>query len=480
MGMEGSRNKAESRNSFWNFIDNIEGDKVVWIIIFMLTMISVLAIFSSTSQLTGDSVDRVDLIRQHSIFILLGYGIIFLIYKIRKIGWFRKISQFGFLVSFVLLAFLASHANLGFIRAAKLNDVAWRIIVVGGLQIHVFEVVKVAMVMYLAWAINAYKQDQEDIRKRKKSTTFTIANLLAQTKSFSFMKKAFWKRAFYIYIPMFLTCGLVMQGSNSSAVFIGGIMLATLLIGGLPGKEIGMAIVGVIAVLALAVGIYFISGRRAFTTVETAWSRITSNYDVERLIEIENTPSLGGKYSKAWIKERDRIKQPYSAMIAVHEGGLLGKGSGNSTQKHVVTHIYSDYMFSFIVEEYGLLGGILVIILFVSLLARGSMIARLCSNDFAKIAVGGLSILITGQAFMHIFVNVGIGPMTGQTLPLISDGSFAFIVFCIAFGIILSISRIARNQIREEEEAAAPLYESDKDDIQATMDVLEQIDDRIE
>ena len=94
MGMEGSRNKAESRNSFWNFIDNIEGDKVVWIIIFMLTMISVLAIFSSTSQLTGDSVDRVDLIRQHSIFILLGYGIIFLIYKIRKIGWFRKISQF--------------------------------------------------------------------------------------------------------------------------------------------------------------------------------------------------------------------------------------------------------------------------------------------------------------------------------------------------------------------------------------------------
>ena len=105
------------------------------------------------------------------------------------------------------------------------------------------------------------------------------------------------------------------------------------------------------------------------------------------------------------------------------------------------------------------------------------MIARLCTNEFAKIAVGGLSILITGQAFMHMFVNVGIGPMTGQTLPLISDGSFAFLVFCCAFGIILSISRMARNKIREEEEAAAPLYESDRDDIQVTMDVLEQIDD---
>jgi len=104
------------------------------------------------------------------------------------------------------------------------------------------------------------------------------------------------------------------------------------------------------------------------------------------------------------------------------------------------------------------------------------MIARLCSNEYAKITVGGLSILITGQAFMHMFVNAGIGPMTGQTLPLISDGSFAFIVFCFAFGVILSISRMANNRIREEEEAAAPLYEGERDDIQASLDVVEQID----
>ena len=199
-------------------------------------------------------------------------------------------------------------------------------------------------------------------------------------------------------------------------------------------------------------------------------SRIQADYSPEQLKEL---PAK----SAEWYKVRDAIKQPYTARIAIHEGGLLGKGSGNSTQKYVVTHIYSDYMFSFLVEEYGLIGGILVILLYVSLLARGSMIARLCTNEFAKIAVGGLSILITGQAFMHMFVNVGIGPMTGQTLPLISDGSFAFLVFCCAFGIILSISRMARNKIREEEEAAAPLYESDRDDIQVTMDVLEQIDD---
>ena len=133
-------------------------------------------------------------------------------------------------------------------------------------------------------------------------------------------------------------------------------------------------------------------------------------------------------------------------------------------------------MFSFLVEEYGLLGAIMTILLYVSLLARGSTIARLCNDEYAKITVGGLSVLITGQAFMHMFVNVDIGPMTGQTLPLVSHGSFAFIVFCIAFGVILSISRIARNRIKAEEEAAIPIYDSSADDIQASLYILEDID----
>ena len=180
---------------------------------------------------------------------------------------------------------------------------------------------------------------------------------------------------------------------------------------------------------------------------------MTESYDVEQL---KSVPEKSAK----WYEIRDAIKQPYTAKIAIHEGGTFGKGSGNSTQKYVVSHIYSDYMYSFIIEEYGLLGGIIILILFVSLLARGSTIARLCNNEFAQIAVGGLSLMISCQAFMHIMVNVDIGPMTGQTLPLISDGRFAFIMFCIAFGIILSISRIARNQIRKEEEEAEPIFEN--------------------
>ena len=209
-----------------------------------------------------------------------------------------------------------------------------------------------------------------------------------------------------------------------------------------------------------------------FERVATMMTRFGADYDAARLNDLK-------PMSREFYDLLDEIKQPYSAKIAVHEGGIKGKGSGNSTQKYVVSNIYGDYMFSFLIEEYGLIGGIIVIFLYVSLLARGSTIARLCSNEYAKIAVGGLSVLITGQAFMHMFVNVDIGPMTGQTLPLISHGSFAFLVFCIAFGVILSISRMARNRIREEEEAAIPIYDSSKDDIQASLDILEQIDNEL-
>ena len=168
-------------------------------------------------------------------------------------------------------------------------------------------------------------------------------------------------------------------------------------------------------------------------------------------MEIEKNPALG-KYSDEWFDVRNDIRQPYTALLAVRQGKLVGKGSGNSTQKYIVTHIYSDYVFSLIVEEYGLLGGVFIMFLYLSLLARGATIARNCANPFAKYAVGGLSLLITAQAMMHIMVNLDVGFRTGQTLPLISDGRFAFIMFCIAFGIILSISKSAVKEVQSTEE----------------------------
>jgi cell division protein FtsW len=117
--------------------------------------------------------------------------------------------------------------------------------------------------------------------------------------------------------------------------------------------------------------------------------------------------------------------------------------------------VYSDYVYCLIVEEYGLIGGLFVIFLYISLLARGATISRNCHDLFAKLAVGGLSFLITTQAMMHIMVNLDIGFRTGQTLPLISDGRFAFIMFCIAFGVILSLSKSADQGVESEEQTQA-------------------------
>lgn len=371
-------------------------------------------------------------------------------------------------MSFILLLLLDAHVKWGFINAQYING-AWRTLEIFGFQLHVFEVVKVAMVMYLAWAMSACRQDQEDMAKRRKSTTLSFANFMSTSESFSFLGRPFWKRMFYLYLPIVIVCGMTILGSGSSAIFIGIILIATLLIGGVPSREIVAAGVAGVTGLLLLIGIHKWSDGTFIPRLETVISRLNADYSTETLHSMKPN-------TKEFYDALDEIRQPYSAKIAVHEGGLTGKGSGNSTQKYIVSNIYGDYMFSFLLEEYGLLGGLFVILLYVSLLARGSMIARLCSNEFAKITVGGLTVLITGQAFMHMLVNVDIGPMTGQTLPLISHGACAFLVFCIAFGVILSISRMARQKIREEEEAAAPLYESEKDDIQVSMEVLEQLD----
>lgn len=467
-----SKDSGTSKKGFWSFIDNIEGDKVVWIIVILLAMISILAIFSSTSLLKEGSKDRMDFISEHLVIVGVGLALIFGLYNIKKIGVFRILSQFGFLVSLILLVILASHVRIpGVVEAEYING-AWRTLRVAGFQLHVFEVVKVAMVMYLAWAMHAFKEDQQLIAKRKPSPYLKFANSFAKGRNFHFLSTPLGKRLIYMYIPILIVCVLTLRGSGSSAVFIGAILISTLLIGGAPLKDIAIAGAIGIAGLVFIIAVYNATDGKVFGSfdrIATMTKRFGADYDAERL----KAERVG---STEFYRILDEIKQPYSAKIAVHEGGFLGKFSGNSTQKYVVSNIYGDYMFSFIIEEYGLVGAIIIIFLYVSLLARGSTIARLCNNEYAKITVGGLSVLITAQAFMHMFVNVDIGPMTGQTLPLISHGSFAFLVFCIAFGIILSISRMARNRIKEEEEAAIPLYDSTQDDIQASMSILEDID----
>lgn len=438
---------------FWNFIDNIQGDKVILIIISMLILFSIVTIFSSTSLLANSLTSRLDIFKEQMVTVFIGVLIIAICYFIPRIWIFRALSQLGFVISLAFLILL--HTPLG----VEVNG-AVRAIQLGPIQVHAYEVTKVAMILYLAWAIHAYKND-----------SFRTVNWLSSRfKSLAFLARPGWKRMIYIFFPILFVCVGILFGSFSSTVFIGGIMFITILIGGIKFREIIAPAIFCLIVIGVCVGIYFVSGGKVFERFGTAISRLTMD---EKHEDIKDLKPGTVEFQEAL----DAIKQPASAKIAIHEGGLIGKGPGNSTQKYTVPLMFSDYMFSFIIEEYGLIGGIVVIMLYVSLLARASLIVRACDNEFAKTAVAGLAVLISGQALMHMFINADLGPLTGQTLPMISHGKSSFFAFSIAFGVILSISKMAKAKIKKEEEESEPLVEGLGIQDENVQDTLAELDD---
>ncbi|NLZ20249.1 MAG: FtsW/RodA/SpoVE family cell cycle protein [Bacteroidales bacterium] len=438
---------AKNKNTFWTFADRFEGDKVVWIIVLLLTLFSIVCMFSSSSRLLRDGMTRLDLVKNQFIIVLVGLALILVCYNIKNINFFRWCSQWGFAVSLLLLALLDAHVNLPFLKALNIND-AYRILSFAGFQIHVFEVVKVAMVLYLAWAMDALKRG-------------TLKG----------PRKLIWKKILYLYAPFLLIFVMIIPGSNSSALIIGLLMFVMILLGGGNLKDMVFLAAAGIVILGICFALFSLTREREhplFDRIGTGISRVLEKEDWEQ--QVIDNPRGTIPYQTAL----DAIRQPYSAKIAVKQGGLLGKGPGQSTQRYVVPDMSEDFMYSFIIEEYGLIGGIFVIFLYVSLLARASIIVRNCGSDqYAKLSVAGLCLLITGQAFLHMFVNADLGPMTGQTLPLISHGNSAFLCFSIAFGIILSFSRIAARRIDRETRAAAPLVEMHESSVQARLDDLD-------
>ena len=430
--------------SFWTFADHFEGDKVVWIIVLLLVLFSIVCMFSSSSRLLRDGMTRLDLVKNQFFVVLAGLAVIIVCYNIKNIRLFRWCSQWGFLVSFVLLGLLDIHVSLPFLKALNINN-AYRILSVAGFQVHVFEVVKVAMVLYLAWAMDALKQGE----LRGPSDLF-------------------WKKVMYLYAPFLIIFVMIIPGSNSSALIIGLLMFVMILLGGGNLRDMTLLALAAVLIVGIIFGLYSISNHKWFSRIGTGISRVFEEDHWEQ--QVIDNPKGSIPYQEAI----DAIRQPYSAKIAVKQGGLIGKGPGQSTQRYVVPDMSEDFMYSFIIEEYGLIGGIFVIFLYVSLLARGSIIARNCGNDhYAKLTVAGLCLLITGQAFLHMFVNADIGPMTGQTLPLISHGNSAFLCFSIAFGIILSFSRIASRRIDKETRMAAPLVEMHESAVRDRLDDLD-------
>lgn len=438
---------AGRKRTFWNFIDALEGDKVVWIIALLLILFSIVVIFSSTSQLLQPGETRLDLVKEQLVVIAVGLVLIIICYNIKDINFFKTVSALGFPISLILLLMLSFKIDTPLIHAQTINA-ATRTLQIAGVQIHVFEITKIAMVAYMSWVVTARKEHRLDFISNK------------------------WLRdSLFIYLPFALIClCIIWCGGTSSAIFLGGIMFLTVAIGSPSFTDAKILLLIGITALGLAFGVYLISGGKYFDRFDTVLSRLKGDSESK---EEKFIASKDG--SIEYYALLDEIRQMNSAKIAIHEGGLLGKGPGQSTQRYIVPIYSEDYVYSFIIEEYGLLGGIIVILLYVSLLARGSIIARNCSDYYGKVLVAGLTLLITGQAFMHMIINSDIGFLTGQTLPMISHGNSAFLCFALAFGLILSISRIANRKIEYEQKKEGPIINM-REDIQEDLNNLDEFE----
>ena len=423
---------------FSDLIDKLEGDKIIWIIVFAIIVFSIVGMASSTSLLARlNGTSRLDYAIKQVYVALSGLAVIWAIYKFGKVGFLKFFAKFGFIASVFLLVLLDSNFDkIPFLKPIETyrGSGTWRTIVMFGVPVMVYEVVKVAMVMYLAWALQALKNKETQ-----------LADKLANFGWLRFLSSEEGRVMFYLGAPMVIVFLLELAGSNSSAIFLGLVMGFTVIVGNMKWKYISHLLIAGVIALGLVFGLQKLTGWKFLTRVTTAISRVSDFHGdpIEELHKLE--PG-----TLAFQQVLDGSKQVISAKVAVSTGGLLGKGPGKSTQRYIVSVMYEDYMYSFIIEEYGLVGGILILMLYGTLLARGSIIVRNCDTVFAKCAVAGLVALISCQALLHILVNVDLMPMTGQNLPMISHGNSSFLCFCVAFGIILSISRMAKKKIARE------------------------------
>ena len=458
--MAGTRKKAFG---FDNLIDWLEGDRIIWIIVFAIIMFSIVGMASSTSLLAKlNSASRFDYAIQQVYISFGGLVLIWLICKFGRVGILKFLSRLGFIGSALLLILLDSHfQGIPFLTPVETQPGSgtWRTIIMFGVPVMVYEVVKVAMVMYLAWALQTLKQKETQ-----------LADKLAAFGWLRFLSTEEGKVMFYVGAPMVIVFLLELAGSNSSAIFLGLVMGFTVIVGKMKFKYIFHLILAGVIALGLVFGMQKITGWKFLTRVTTAISRV-SDFHGDPVKELhKHEPG-----TLAFQRILDGSKQVTSAKVAVSTGGLLGKGPGKSTQRYIVSVMYEDYMFSVIIEEYGLLGGMLILMLYGTLLARGSIIVRNCDTVFARCTVAGLVALISCQALLHILVNVDLIPMTGQNLPMIRHGNSSFLCFCIAFGVILSISRMAKKKIAREtanEMKNAPFGTGDE-----TSDSLNDLDD---
>jgi cell division protein FtsW len=361
-----------------------KGDKVIWTVIIALFLLSILTVYSATAsyafgKLQGDTTYY---LYKQLRFLMLGLFVTYLFHRI-PYEYFSRLSQM-----FIVLAVILLFATLVFGRST--NDASRWLHLPGGITFQTSDFAKVALLMYVARILSRHQRDKEDIKMAFKP----------------------------IMVAVIIICGLILPENFSTSALLFGTCFILMFIGRVSGKYLWSlaGILGGLFIIFIIVVMNFSGGGRVST-----WKN-----RVENFFNDESKANFQADQSK----------------IAIVSGGILGKGPGKSTQRRILPHGDSDFIYAIVVEEYGLMiGGVGVVLAYLILLYRAGVIVRKSSGTFAAFLAAGLTLSLVIQAFTNMAVAVGLFPVTGQPLPLLSRGGTSIIFTSMALGMILSVSR---------------------------------------
>ncbi|MBR6687096.1 MAG: FtsW/RodA/SpoVE family cell cycle protein [Paludibacteraceae bacterium] len=389
------------------------GDKILWGIIFILFIISGVEMFSAISSSAYKAAARGSnhLAPFFGHLLHLGVGGLALII-IQKIP-FDKLRLLSFVAVIISIILLILTPFLG----KEVND-AKRAIEVGGFELQTIELGKFALIVCLSEILGRnYKQGDP------------------------LLKEKFPMKSFIIMVSIIgIFCGLILIQNLSTAVILGGISLFMMIIAEVDWKKIGMLIGIVLCAVLLVYGVNKALPEKYQLERFSIWE--------DRVIEI-----FASKDEENAYKITDENRQIINSEIAIAKG-YKPCGPGNSTQRDYLPLAFSDFIYAILIEEWGLIGGLFTILLYLCILARAGRVVRKCDrkNLVEALMVIGLSLLIVLQAFVSMGVTVHLGPVTGQQLPLISRGGMGIMLTCCYLGIIINISNKVLNENKEEEE----------------------------
>jgi cell division protein FtsW len=376
------------------FDDYLKGDRVIWAVIMILFIISMLAVYSSSGTLAYkyQGGNTLYYFMKHTFFLVVGVAIIIVFHKI-PYKYYSGLSQILVGISVILLLFTLA---LGVTRNAASR---WLTLPGIGIDFQTSDIAKLALIMFVSRILSLYQNDKEGLKNSFKPIIMAVG----------------------------IVCGLILPANFSTAGLLFGTIFILMIIGRIDTMRL-LATVGVIVVaflLFLLIASHFPEKSR----VATWYHRIES--------------FVSG--------DSDENFQAEQAKIAIVTGGITGKLPGNSVQRNFLPHPYSDFIYAIIVEEYGIIGGIVVLSLYLFLLWRAGYIVSKLSRTFPAFLVLGLTLIMVFQALMNMAVAVNLLPVTGQPLPFVSMGGTSILFTSIAFGIILSVSRSIEEQEMNEE-----------------------------